>query len=126
MSFQPDHQHKIWAIHSLLRNVQRKCNIQKFKKEPAQQNAGLKCLMLNSNKGRSQKTFSIFKPLRLVCLLIFLFTLSGCQSFQKNRDLELYIVGGALTYAAAKAVCRQSHYAEQCGVGAAAAFVIWY
>ena len=44
---------------------------------------------------------------------------SGCQSFQKDRDLELYIIGAGLTYAAAKHICRTSEHAEKCGVGAA-------
>lgn len=53
--------------------------------------------------------------------------LNGCQSFQKERDLEMYIVGSALTYAAAKHICRNSvNHAEKCGLGAAAAFVLWY
>jgi len=53
--------------------------------------------------------------------------LNGCQSFQKERDLEMYLVGAALTYAAAKHICRNSvNHGEKCGVGAAAAFVLWY
>jgi len=51
---------------------------------------------------------------------------SGCSSFQKERDLELYLVGAGLSYAAAKHICRTSDHDEKCGVGAAAAFVIWY
>lgn len=51
---------------------------------------------------------------------------SGCSSFQKERDLELYLVGAGLTYAAAKHICRTSDHDEKCGLGAAAAFVIWY
>lgn len=51
---------------------------------------------------------------------------SGCGSFQKERDLELYLVGAGLTYAAAKHICRTSDHDEKCGLGAAAAFVIWY
>lgn len=50
----------------------------------------------------------------------------GCSSFQKERDLELYLVGAGLTYAVAKHICRTSDHDEKCGVGAAAAFVIWY
>lgn len=65
---------------------------------------------------------------RLLCFLVAsTFFLSGCQSFQKERDLEMYIVGSLLTYAAAKHICRNSnHHEEKCGVAAAAAFVIWY
>ena len=66
------------------------------------------------------------KRLRFVSLLVLSLVLSGCQSFQKDRDLELYLVGGALTYAAAKSICRKSAHAEKCGVGAAAAFIVWY
>ena len=63
----------------------------------------------------------------MLCLAASLtLLLSGCSSFQKERDLELYIIGSALTYAAAKQICRTSDYAERCGVAAAAAFVIWY
>lgn len=51
---------------------------------------------------------------------------AGCSSFQKERDLELYLVGAGLTYAAAKHICRTSDHDEKCGVGAAAAFIIWY
>ncbi|KZY64578.1 hypothetical protein A3742_10225 [Oleiphilus sp. HI0071] len=51
---------------------------------------------------------------------------SGCSSFQKERDLELYLVGAGLTYAVGKHLCRTSDHEEKCGVGAAAAFVIWY
>lgn len=52
--------------------------------------------------------------------------MSGCSSFQKERDLELYLVGAGLSYAVGKHVCRHSTHVEKCGVGAAAAFVIWY
>ena len=66
------------------------------------------------------------KLYRLVLLLIVSLSLSGCQSFQKDRDLEHYIVGGALAYAIGKHVCRHSNFVENCGVGAAATFVLWY
>jgi uncharacterized protein YceK len=52
--------------------------------------------------------------------------MSGCSSFQKERDIELYLVGAGLTYAVGKHLCRKSDHDEKCGVGAAAAFVIWY
>lgn len=52
--------------------------------------------------------------------------LSGCQSFQKDRDLEMYIVGSLLSYAIGKHVCRHSEFDENCGIGAAAVFVLWY
>ncbi len=58
-----------------------------------------------------------------VCLAMLL---GGCQSFQKDRDLEMYLVGAGLSYAIGKHVCRHSEFDENCGVGAAAAFVIWY
>ena len=51
---------------------------------------------------------------------------SGCSSFQKELDLELYLVGAGLTYAVGKHICRTSNHDEKCGLGAAAAFVIWY
>lgn len=51
---------------------------------------------------------------------------SGCSTFQKDRDLEMYIVGAGLSYAVAKHLCRTSDHDEKCGVGAAAAFVLWY
>lgn len=51
--------------------------------------------------------------------------LSGCQSFQKERDLELYLFGASLSYAAAKHICRTSDFNERCAGGAAAAFVLW-
>lgn len=63
---------------------------------------------------------------RIAAVVAASFLLSSCQSFQKERDLELYIVGAALVYAAAKAACRTSDHAEKCGLGAAAAFVLWY
>lgn len=66
------------------------------------------------------------KKLSVIFALVTALTMGGCQSFQKERDLELYIVGAALTYAAAKHICRTSEHAEKCGLGAAAAFVIWY
>ena len=63
----------------------------------------------------------------LGCLLVSVSVLlSGCESFQKERDLEIYLVGAALTYAAAKHICRTSEHDEKCGLGAAAAFVLWY
>ena len=52
--------------------------------------------------------------------------ISGCQSFQKDHDLELYLVGGALSYVIGKHVCRHSEFDEMCGVGAAATFIVWY
>ena len=67
------------------------------------------------------------KKLRVILGVVTSILLGGCSSFQRERDLELYLVGAALTYAAAKGiVCRNSEYREQCGVAAAAAFVIWY
>jgi len=53
--------------------------------------------------------------------------IGGCQSFQKERDLEMYIIGAGLSYAVGKQLCRTSdNHKEKCGVGAAAAFVLWY
>lgn len=52
--------------------------------------------------------------------------LGGCQSFQKDRDLELILTGALLTYAGGKWLCRKSEYDEHCGVGLATAFVLWY
>jgi len=52
--------------------------------------------------------------------------IGGCSSFQKERDLEMYIVGGALTYIIGKHACRHSEFDEICGVGAATTFVLWY
>lgn len=66
------------------------------------------------------------KKIGIILTACALVLMSGCQSFQKERDLELYIVGAALTYAGAKHICRTSEHSEKCGVGAAAAFVIWY
>lgn len=60
------------------------------------------------------------------CLLSATMFLSGCQSFQKERDLEMYLVGAGLSYAVAKHLCRTSEHDEKCGIGAAAAFVLWY
>lgn len=63
----------------------------------------------------------------LVLSIVFASMLfGGCSSFQKERDLELYLVGAGLMYAAGKHICRTSDYDERCGLGAAAAFVIWY
>lgn len=66
------------------------------------------------------------KKLMLVCLMSLTIFLSGCQSFQKERDLEMYIVGAGLSYAVAKHICRTSEHDEKCGIGAAATFVLWY
>jgi hypothetical protein len=66
------------------------------------------------------------KKLILTTLIAVSMMLSGCQSFQKDRDLEMYIVGAALSYAIGKHVCRHSEFDENCGIGAAAAFVLWY
>ena len=66
------------------------------------------------------------KRLSVVILTACMFLIGGCASFQKDRDLELYLVGAALTYAAGKHICRTSEHDEKCGVGAAAAFVLWY
>lgn len=66
------------------------------------------------------------KKRMMACILLATAMLSGCQSFQKERDLEMYLVGAALSYAVAKHVCRTSDHDEKCGLGAAAAFVLWY
>jgi uncharacterized lipoprotein NlpE involved in copper resistance len=66
------------------------------------------------------------KKLIMTTLIAISMTLSGCQSFQKDRDLEMYLVGGLLSYAIGKHVCRHSEFDENCGLGAAAAFVLWY
>lgn len=66
------------------------------------------------------------KKLIMTALIAVSMMLGGCQSFQKDRDLEMYIVGAALSYAIGKHVCRHSEFDENCGVGAAAAFVLWY
>lgn len=66
------------------------------------------------------------KKLSIILTVCGAMLMGGCQSFQKERDLELYIVGAGLTYAAAKHLCRTSEHDEKCGVGAAAAFVLWY
>lgn len=66
------------------------------------------------------------KKLSIILTVCCAMLMNGCQSFQKERDMELYIVGAGLTYAAAKYLCRTSEHDEKCGVGAAAAFVLWY
>ncbi len=66
------------------------------------------------------------KKLGILFVLVSSLIFSGCSTFQKERDLELYIVGAGLTYAAAKHICRTSEHREKCGIGAAAAFVLWY
>jgi len=66
------------------------------------------------------------KKFGVLLVLISSLVFSGCSTFQKDRDLELYLVGAGLTYAAAKHICRTSEHREKCGVGAAAAFVLWY
>lgn len=66
------------------------------------------------------------KKLSVILAVAASLMLGGCSTFQKDRDLELYIVGAGLSYALAKHVCRKSDFEEQCGVGAAAAFIVWY
>lgn len=66
------------------------------------------------------------KKLSAIVLIAVSMLIGGCQSFQKDHDLELYVVGAGLSYALGKHVCRHSEFVETCGVGAAAAFVIWY
>lgn len=66
------------------------------------------------------------KKLALTVVLSSLVFLTSCGSFQKERDLEMYIVGAALSYAVAKHICRTSEHDEKCGLGAAATFVLWY
>jgi hypothetical protein len=66
------------------------------------------------------------KKLSIILVIAVSMLMGGCSSFQKERDLELYIVGGALSYIIAKHACRKSEFDEMCGVGAAAAFVLWY
>jgi len=66
------------------------------------------------------------KKLSVITLVMVSLMLGGCQSFEKEHDLELYIVGATLSYILGKHACRHSEYDETCGVGAAAAFVIWY
>jgi hypothetical protein len=66
------------------------------------------------------------KKISIVLLIAVAMMTGGCASFQKDRDLEMYIVGAGLSYAIAKHVCRESNFRETCGVGAAAAFVLWY
>jgi hypothetical protein len=66
------------------------------------------------------------KKLTVGLLVAAALMLNGCQSFQKDRDLEMYLVGAGLSYAVAKHLCRTSEHEEKCGIGAAAAFVLWY
>tara|TARA_R110001592_G_scaffold204098_1_gene454137 strand:- start:47237 stop:47440 length:204 start_codon:yes stop_codon:yes gene_type:complete len=66
------------------------------------------------------------KKLIMTTLIVVSMILGGCQSFQKDRDLEMYVVGALLSYAIGKHVCRNSEFDENCGIGAAAAFVLWY
>lgn len=66
------------------------------------------------------------KICRSLIVMLLSLSITSCQSFQKDRDLELYLVGGLLTYAIGKHVCRHSHFDENCGIGSAAAFVLWY
>jgi len=66
------------------------------------------------------------KKLSIILVIAVTMLISGCSSFQKDRDLEMYIVGGALSYIIGKHACRKSEFNEMCGVGAAAAFVLWY
>ena len=66
------------------------------------------------------------KKLFMTTLIALSMMLGGCQSFQKEHDLEMYLVGAGLSYAIAKHVCRNSNFRENCGIGAAAAFVLWY
>ncbi|MFT6265737.1 MAG: hypothetical protein ACJAWS_001887 [Oleiphilaceae bacterium] len=66
------------------------------------------------------------KKLSVILVIAVTMLMSGCSSFQKERDLEMYIVGGVLSYVIGKHACRQSEFDEICGVGAAAAFVLWY
>jgi hypothetical protein len=54
------------------------------------------------------------KKIFMTTLIVLSMLLSGCQSFQKDRDLEMYVVGALLSFD------------ENCGIGAAAAFVLWY
>jgi len=66
------------------------------------------------------------KKLSIILVIAATMLVGGCSSFQKERDLEMYIVGGALSYIIGKHVCRKSEFDEMCGVGAAATFVLWY
>jgi len=66
------------------------------------------------------------KKLFVSSAIILSMMMSGCSTFQKDRDLEMYIVGAGLSYVVGKQLCRKSDSAENCGVGAAAAFVLWY
>jgi hypothetical protein len=66
------------------------------------------------------------KKISVLVLITISLLIGGCQSFSKERDLELYLVGAGLSYALGKHVCRHSEFDETCGVGAAAVFVIWY
>jgi len=66
------------------------------------------------------------KKLSIILIIAATMLIGGCSSFQKERDLEMYLVGGALTYIIGKHACRKSEFNEMCGVGAAAAFVLWY
>ncbi|KZY29409.1 MULTISPECIES: hypothetical protein [unclassified Oleiphilus] len=66
------------------------------------------------------------KKLSACVLIAVSLLMGGCQSFQKDRDLELYIVGAGLSYAIGKHVCRHSEFVETCGVSAAATFIVWY
>jgi len=66
------------------------------------------------------------KKFKLGLVLALLVSMAGCQSFQKDRDLEMYLVGAGLSYAIGKHLCRHSEFVETCGVGAAATFIIWY
>jgi len=66
------------------------------------------------------------KKLSIIFVIAVTMLISGCGSFQKERDLEMYIVGGALSYIIGKHACRHSEFDEICGVGAATTFVLWY
>ncbi len=66
------------------------------------------------------------KKFFVVLTVVGTMLLGGCQSMQKDRDLELLLVGAALTYAGGKWLCRHSIHDEKCGAGLAAAFVLWY
>lgn len=66
------------------------------------------------------------KKILMVALVSLTVMTGGCATFLKDRDLEMYLVGSALSYIVAKHACRTSEHDEKCGVGAAAAFVLWY
>ena len=66
------------------------------------------------------------KKLSVILVIAATMLIGGCSSFQKERDLEMYIVGGALSYIIGKHACRHSEFDEMCGVGAATTFVLWY